>query len=627
MNEEIKDQLSKEEPGEFHDKLLTKARDLVNMSRRSMSKNYDAWDKQALVYDAERQRDKDDKAAAQNKEPQKFIVPFSTAQVNTFIAAAFLLLNQRKNFYEFDPQGAEDYALRDVDETIISHDLKYNKFGCIVFQLLLDFCRFGLCITKSGWVEEKVWVKLPKMMEVDGVEVAGNELEYQKVESFHGNKIVSVSPYHWFPDTRFPVTRFEEGEFCADEFETSRVKLRERESFGEVAGIEHVNKFTAATLQKREGTRWVSIDPLNLDSTGENIMITEIEMRIVPDEFEMDNGKKLGPETHPVSYLLEIANDQRIIRLVEANKFHSKFNYDCAQATPDQHKQLSKSLTQLIGGIQEVVDWIINARITSVKRTLDNQLVVDPSGVDMKTVTNRSRIIQLRRNVGRGGIDRYIKQLTVQDTTANHFNDANQLLALGQMVTGVNDAAMGQAQTGRRSSFEMRAVTQGAASRIVLSTKLLWEQLFDTLGHKLLLNSRQNLDPEPFFNIVGDATPELVAKYQQYSQGAQRLIGKSDFFVFDGTMPSEKAYLAQTLQELVTVLMSNPEAAAMSGLNIQAMIQEIFELRGATDLGRFKNTPEQQQQAIIQNAIRNSNPTGQPPVMGGAAPTAQPAGA
>jgi len=63
--------------------------------------------------------------------------------------------------------------------------------------------------------------------------------------------------------------------------------------------------------------------------------------------------------------------------------------------------------------LQEVVDWIINARITSVKRTLDNQLVVDPNAVDMKTVTNRSRVIQLRRNAGRGGIDRFVRQLQV----------------------------------------------------------------------------------------------------------------------------------------------------------------------------------------------------------------------
>jgi len=41
-----------------------------------------------------------------------------------------------------------------------------------------------------------------------------------------------------------------------------------------------------------------------------------------------------------------------------------------------------------------------------------------------------------------------------QDNTAGHFNDANQLLAIGQMVTGVNDAAMGQAQTGCRSASE-----------------------------------------------------------------------------------------------------------------------------------------------------------------------------
>jgi len=122
--------------------------------------------------------------------------------------------------------------------------LIHNKFNCILFQSLLDFSRFGITIIKNGWIEDKVWIKQPNLIQLeDGTRVKGTETSYQAIDAYHGNKIVPVSPYHFFPDTRFPLTQFEEGEFCADEFETSRVRLREREAVGDVAGIKHIQKF------------------------------------------------------------------------------------------------------------------------------------------------------------------------------------------------------------------------------------------------------------------------------------------------------------------------------------------------------------------------------------------------
>jgi hypothetical protein len=58
-----------------------------------------------------------------------------------------------------------------------------------------------------------------------------------------------------------------------------------------------------------------------------------------------------------------------------------------------------------------------------------------------------------------------------------------------------------------------------------------------------------------------------------------------DFFVFDGTLPSEKAFLAQSLQEILMTLFQNPEVAIALGYT-QEMMQELFNqiylLRGVT---------------------------------------------
>jgi hypothetical protein len=33
-----------------------------------------------------------------------------------------------------------------------------------------------------------------------------------------------------------------------------------------------------------------------------------------------------------------------------------------------------------IGAMQDVIDWLINARITNVRKVIGNQLIVDPKG-------------------------------------------------------------------------------------------------------------------------------------------------------------------------------------------------------------------------------------------------------
>ena len=100
--------------------------------------------------------------------------------------------------------------------------------------------------------------------------------------------------------------------------------------------------------------------------------------------------------------------------------------------------------------LQSVVGWFINSRIQSVSRTIDNWLVADPSGIDLATIENRSRVILLKKAAARLGVERFVKQLTVQDNTTGHINDAQMLMQFLQTVTGVNENAMGQYNSGRR---------------------------------------------------------------------------------------------------------------------------------------------------------------------------------
>ena len=79
--------------------------------------------------------------------------------------------------------------------------------------------------------------------------------------AFEGNRITNISPYRFFPDVRLPLTRFQEGEFCASEDLYSVSQLKQWEQEGLVAGIDHIKPLGKDIAQDR-GYRWDSgLDP------------------------------------------------------------------------------------------------------------------------------------------------------------------------------------------------------------------------------------------------------------------------------------------------------------------------------------------------------------------------------
>lgn len=613
MNEALKKDLDSEEMTPMHTNLLTKVRSLVDMSRSQMSTHYCDWDKMQEAYDAKKDLTKQDRKSIGQGNPPKISVPLTYAQINTFVAFMFMMYHQRERFFELEVAGGpEDDKLREVTEKILQQDLSFNSFSLILYQFLLDVGKFGVGVFKVAWeVHKDTFLKDGEAESFDGID-HNTPKRFEEITTFEGNKLYNISPYKFYPDTRLPLTRFQEGEFCASEEEMPRHRLKSLEADGIVAGIDHVNKFSTDSVNKRsEVSRFTSIDIYDAKTQENNVCVTEVQVRLVPDQYELSDGTKLGNTSKPITFLVWMANDNRIIRLEPLNYYHGKFTYDVGQFSPDSHKQLSKSLTSQINDLQTLTDWFYNSRVEAVHRTLDNQLVVDPSVVDMSTVTNSSRVITLRRGAPKVGIDRFIKPLPVIDATTGHMNDVSVLSGMVETVTGINQTAQGQFHTGRRSATEARGAISGAASRMSLYGKLLWDGAIAPTGKKMVVNSRQAITQSTFELLVGE-DQEQLAMYEAYKSNVFNLVRKSDFFVFDGTLPSEKQFAAQSLQELVGIIAGSPELAMSLNLDVNMMIKEIYKLRGLRNLSRFEKADTGIDPMMIQQILAQAGNAQQP---------------
>jgi hypothetical protein len=640
MDKHVLDDLNAEVMSEQHNSLLEHCKKLVAFSRRHMNQYYTTWDRNRALYENKRVSDLDDKKASERGEPEKMIVPITYSQVETFVSFLYTLYTQRDNLFELSGTPDTQKSVR-IAEALLERDLSMSDFRGAVLEIFLrDIALSAVGVMKHTWVHEtqvvESEVQLPpeQMIFATALGEPQTQLVKEIVTKFMGNRIVNVSPYRFFPDVRLPLSRFQEGEFCASEDEFSHVSLKGMEKDGLIAGLKYVKNIVEGIEEPR---RRLFNDIANsqdaklsgLKNSKNNILITECQINLIPNEYEF-NGKKLGEEDYPVKYVIWIANDNRLVRCERMNYKHNNFTYHVGLFAPDVNSLMLGGLADSIDMIQDTISWFINSHITSVRKTISNYLIVDPTGIEMKDLHDRNPVLRLKPTAARSGVDRWVRQLNVQDVTQNHMQDAQALRSMAQDTTGINENLMGQFSPGRRSASEARAVNQSAAGRMKKVGSQIWHSCFKKMGEMLLSNHRDGLDIEQIVRIIGlkDAvnplTGQLSPAVQQFIPVSKKdIVDNLDFVVFDGTLPSEKNYIAQSLQEVAMAIISNPQAAQLLGLDFKKLYMESMKLRGIKNLEDFSLPPDVQS-AMAQQAYSALIPPPPQPPQPGMPPNGQP---
>ena len=587
----LQERLGEERQDEKIVQLTEDLKRMLKNSRDTMGKQYPKWDRNIGVYRGKLLPDAEDYEARATGEPEKSIIPLSYAQVQTFVAFGFLLLTQNKRFYEISGTGDEDFDFVELVEKGLARDLLHNQWNAKLYQFLLDLARCSIAPLKHWWTvdTQSVKIDLPEELANSPMGALLGETKSTRIDAikYEGNRIQNVKPKNFLPDTRKSLTEWESGQFVADEDCWHITNVKELERKGLAFGVKHVSQMTKESWAARGKSALSSLE----DSIGKAkdesdymVALTEGNVRLIPAKYD------LGPEDFPILYTFRLAND-RLISLEESNTLHDSFNYCLAQFSHDNEAKLNEGLSDTIHALQDTITWLYNSRVSSVRNSMDRHLVVNPTHIDTASLEARSPIIYTRKNAPLVDLRSLVHQLDIRDTTTGHFQDADNLMKTMQFVTGVNENAMGQVSGGRRSATENRAANAGAASRMKVILSCAWDTALGPLGRKLSLNQRQGFSPETFRKIFGEDEKTLGLFERFCPSNPLDLVGNEDFFVFDSTLNSEKGFLAQSLQELVVAVVSNPEFAMTSGFDLQKAMEEIQTLRGLSNVTRFFKTP------------------------------------
>lgn len=621
MTPELIDRLKAEIQDEKLESLKSMLVRNLNRARGDMAKNYEYWDKALDTYRSIRTRDAQDHRARNKGEPEKMTVPLSYAQVNTLVTFLFLAYTQKESIFELEATGPEDYGqIREACQAILNREERQTRYHSKLVQVLLDMARFKLGVLKTTWrYESRISKSSAPSIEVPFPGMGGITMPMEEpleqdreVITYEGNEVEVISPYNFFYDTRQPLSKWQSGRFVADETAYHFQDLRAMEKSGSLVGTEHITAFTTEIWKRRgdkDTTRLGNVAPTETKA-GENkqdfmVCLTAYQAKIIPADYDLSDSQE------EEIWLFHMANDQRILSAQPLNAPHGEFTYDILSLSPDQHTELSDSLSSLIDPLQEVITWLINARVAAVRQNIEGRYVVDPSFVEVSDLTAGAKYIRLKKNAPYNqGVSAFLSQLKTVDPTVTHMQDAQSLMQMMQVVSGVNENSMGQVASGRRSATENRAANAGAASRMKLIAATVWVDGLAPQGRKMLLNCRQDMSFETYEKIIGVNAIETYDRF--HPADPLELLGNEDYFSYDGTLSSEKNYMAQSLQELIIALASNPELAQASGFDLVAMTKEAFALRGLKNLDRFQLPPQPQ--------LPNGNPPIVPPGGGVPAP-------
>lgn len=628
--------------GSFMEKLKT----LVQNSRSEMRKNYDQWDRNDQIYRGERQPDVQDHQSRRKGEPEKVVLPLTFSQIQTFVSFGYSVFNSRDYFFEMVASGAEDETPSKMASAVLEQNLDENTFRSVqLIQLLTDVARFGVCVTKESWTNDQIPVieQVPdqdKMAQARQglVQVAQVPMKTQVTyeTKYLGNRILNVSPYRWFPDTRLPLTRWKEGEFCADDNEYSKQQLEENERSGIIAGLEYVPRMQDTNMTDRRLSFVNQGQNVNAQRTDPNFyLITEVQILLNPSKTMIDNDTPLDKDLDcNLIYIVWIANDGRIVRISESGYAHNEFSWNCAQLFDDQNRFINFSLAEILGACQDISTWLVNSHITSVRRVIFNQLVVDPAGIEVDDIINRKPVIRTKPGRSGAGIDNWVKQLNVQDVTQNHMADMGTLSGMAKEATGINDSLLGQVASGRRSAREMGNVANAGAARLMMVMASIWGNSIAPMGKKMLSNIRQGLDQETMVRIYGQVNTQEAASvpdipglppplFRLIGITRKDLVGNYDFAVFNGTSQSERQQTAAVLQKLLEGMEKDPRLVAVLGLDPQLIALEVLSLLNVRNVQRFKLSPQRLQQLMLL-AQPPANAGGPPNPGVGGAPQARP---
>lgn len=566
-------------------------------SRNVMQRRFATWKEIDRTMTAYVPLDDYEKAVKKkdSRKPVSIVVPVSFAVKQTllsYLMQAFL----EEPYLRYEGMAPEDSFGALLLEMLITQQCRVSKVPLSLVTKLGDGLQYGFGVAHTVWNKKmgKKTVLQPTgfISEVDGTFVqTGEERVSQPALQFEGNKLENIDPYNYLPDPNVPVERVQDGEFVGWVVRTNRMSLLNREAYNDeglfnckylryIDGRSQLYNETDTGRTDRFGAggNW---DPKN---TTNPVDLIVMYVNLVPREWE------LGPSEYPEKWLFMLAGEEVIIRAQPLNLDHDMFPIIVYAPNADGYGTAPISQLEVIYGLQNAEDFWISSRMTNVRKSLNDMLVVDPQLIYMKDLENPQpgKLIRLRPSAFGKGVKDAVMPLPVQDVTANNIQDATFVFDMIKAITGATDNIQGIMRSGgeRRSATESRDTRMSALSRVGQLAMMASLQSMYDLGYLFARHTQQLQTMPTYVKATGTWRDVLMQEYgildSRVLVEPSMLMVDYDVVIKDSSLPG--AEYADTWTQLLQMIMSSPFAPMF---DVARIFKHIARLLGAKNINDF----------------------------------------
>lgn len=560
----------------------SKCRRRIEMSEQYWSGRHEDWREQERLYRSFRTPDAEDKRtrrSATTEGVEKIVIPYGYAVLQSTLAFFMTALTQRKPIIPVEGLGPNDTRPAILHELLLDQQMNaMEPQGILVwYQWLLDALRYGVGVVKNVW-SLREWPDMdrettpiidPFTGQAQGFQ---DNLIERDVVAYEGNEQMNVPPFSFFPDPSRPLNEFQRGEFVIHKMRKSWTECEQKAAQGLYAGLQWVEP--GAGQDKGMGgdqsdlARIVKMgdqqsDYDDRDGSRSSVDLYEGWIFLKPQDWKIPEA--MAADT-PRLWVFTMIGRSRLVRFEPANLPGRRFPFEIIEPNYDCHSPVNFGQIETFRGMQYHLSWLFNSRMQSVRKTLNNQWVYDPSMVEEQDILgeNQGQLIRLKRQHWQSGaVKEAVYPLPIQDVTQGHLSvDMPTVKGLAEEIHGASRLVMGMSNTGRRAATEVQASTQFSTGRMKLMLELIAAQGLRPLVGQMVRNNQTFLDGqvlplrEPYASMFGQPLMSITPAM---------LKGNFTFPFGEGGLPTEKQTEVAALKEFLQFGMQAgvPEIAQM----------------------------------------------------------------
>jgi hypothetical protein len=604
-----------DEHSELQDAIVPWCNRRRDVAEDHWSKRYSRWREAENLYRAYRVPDTQDvktRADPLTEGVEKIVVPYSYATLQSIIAFFMSILTERQPIIPVRGDGPMDVTPATYMEAVLHYQME-NMWPCgtlIIFQWLLDAWRYGVGIIKNMYTVRE-WVDLVRTFQPDPF--TGQMMDTvreEEVTAYEGNEAMNVSPFDWFPDPGRPMSEFQRGEFVIHQMRRSWTEMLTREAEGLYVGVKLIKKDRTATGTRGTGSgsrensdigRLVGMDEQNDgdtrrgDERRDYVTLDEGWYWLTPGQLDRLKLTQFAPPTGTTSrlWVLTIANGSRCVRAEPANLPGRRFPFEITEPNYDVYSPSNVGIIETTRGLQYHLSWLFNARMMAVRKTLNNELVVDPSMIEEADLLDPrpGKLLRLTRAAQNSqSIDKAVFPLPVVDVTASHMVDSKTVREIGEEVTGASRLLMGLSNTGRRAATEVQGQLNLSSGRMKMLAEIFvsqgmrpWALQMSRNTQVFMVNTLNVRVHESLSRLLGSTSMEV---------NPQILQGSFTFPILESGIPTDKLMEQQVWRELFTTGMQTGSAnEIMQQLNWFAVFARFLQTMGIRNLQDYLKPP------------------------------------